>query len=333
MSALRVGIIGAGLIGGKRAAALGDSRLVAVCDLAKDRAEKLAGQYGAQAETDWKKLVSRSDIDTVIVATSNGAIPDPTVAALESGKHVLVEKPAGRHPADVERQVRAAQKSGRVLRVGFNHRFHPAFLKAKEMMDTGAIGPLMYIRARYGHGGRVGYDKEWRAVPELSGGGELLDQGVHLIDLCRWLGGEFNVEFGRAETFFWKMPVEDNGFMLLKSPDGNRRAFLHASCTEWKNLFDFEIFGVNGKLQIWGLGRSYGVEELRYYKMKPEMGPPDFQNWTFPGDDLSWNAEWSSFLAAVEGKKDQVGRIEDALRSVQIVHDVYKQSGVEFARP
>jgi predicted dehydrogenase len=269
----------------------------------------------------------------VIIATSNDAISPCSVAALENHKHVLLEKPAGRHPADIVPQIEAAKKSGKILRVGFNHRFHPALLKAKQMVEAGAVGPLMYIRARYGHGGRIGYDKEWRADPKISGGGELLDQGVHLVDLCRWIGGDFRVEFGRVETFFWDMPVEDNGFMLLRSPDGKRSAFLHASCTEWKNLFDFEIFGLTGKLQIWGLGRSYGVEELRYFKMKPEMGPPEIETWSYPGEDISWQAEFDDFLGAIAGKPGEGALIDDALAAVEIVHDVYRRSDAPWAKP
>src|SRR5208282_2849830 len=112
------------------------------------------------------------------------------------------------------------------VRVGFNHRYHPSFIKAREIFDSGVMGELMFVRARYGHGGRIGYDREWRANPKLAGGGELMDQGVHLIDLCRWIGGEFNFQWGEVKTFFWDMPVEDNGFLYLKSPDQKRSAFL-----------------------------------------------------------------------------------------------------------
>lgn len=323
---LRVGIVGAGLIGGKRAAALMNSRLVAVADVNRERALKLAQAYSAEVASDWKDLVSRQDIDAVIVATSNDAIPDCAVAALEAGKHVLIEKPGGRNPEDLRRIQSACERSEKVLRVGFNHRFHPALQKAKALLHEGAAGPLMYIRARYGHGGRVGYDKEWRADPRLSGGGELLDQGVHLIDLCRWLGGEFSLAWGDVRTFFWDMPVEDNGFLYLESPDRARTAFLHASCTEWKNLFDFEIFCKTGKIQVWGLGRSYGVEELRFFKMKPEMGPPDVRTEAFPGDDLSWKVEYEAFLAEIRGERTDLGRIEDAAKAIEIVHQAYQRS-------
>lgn len=327
---LRMGIIGAGLIGHKRAKSIRGAELIAVSDLSLERAQNLASAHGAEVEENWESLIRRKDIDAVIVSTSNDAITSCVVAGLEAGKHVLAEKPAGRDPDDLRRQVLASKKSEKILRIGFNHRFHPAFQKARSILASREIGRLLYIRARYGHGGRLGYDQEWRANPKISGGGELLDQGVHLIDLCRWLGGEFELEYGRVKTFFWKMPVEDNGFILLRSPDGTRNAFLHASCTEWKNLFDFEIFCEAGKLQIWGLGRSYGTEELRYFKMKPEMGPPDLETFKFSEEDVSWQAEFDSFLKAIEGQEGDIAKIEDAYRAVETVYEIYKTNRVPW---
>ncbi len=321
---LGVGIIGAGLIGAKRAAHLKGAQLKAVADKDAARAQALALTHHASVEDQWENLVRRKDVDIVIVATTNNAIADCAVAALEAGKHVLVEKPAGRNPSDIERQISAAERANKILRVGLNHRFHPAIQQAKKMLDQGKVGPLMYIRARYGHGGRTGYDKEWRFDPAIAGGGELLDQGVHLIDLSRWMGGEFDLKWGAAKSFFWNASVEDNGFLLLESPDHSRSAFLHASCTEWKNLFDFEIFGKTGKLEISGLGRSYGVEELKYYRMKPEMGPPDFETTSFPGVDESWQAEFDAFLKEINGQQTDIATGFDALRAMEIIHGVYK---------
>lgn len=320
----RVGIIGAGLIGNKRAKALRpEDKLVAVADISSERANLLAQPYGAQVESSWQSLIQRQDIDIVIIATSNNAIPICAAEAIKNKKSILIEKPGGRNPEELKNLVQLAKTYQTIAHVGFNHRFHPAMLKAKSMIEEGAIGEIMYIRGRYGHGGRIGYDKEWRANPEISGGGELLDQGVHLIDLCRWMGGEFNLEVGRVHTFYWDMPVEDNGFLLLKSPDGKRYAQLHASCTEWKNIFDFEIFGKKGKLQIWGLGRSYGTEELRYYKVKPEMGVPEFSSFTFPEEDKSWEMEWNALIHSIQGKKSPISHLEDAQRALEIVYDAY----------
>ena len=182
----------------------------------------------------------------------------------------------------------------------------------------------MFLRARYGHGGRIGYDREWRADPTLSGGGELLDQGVHLIDLARWFLGDFSIVDGFASTYFWDMPVDDNGFLLLRTKTG-KGAFLHASCTEWKNMFSFEIYGKNAKLHIEGLGGSYGVERLYYYAMKPEMGPPDTTIWEYPGEDTSWQVELNTFVASIESGGPPGPDLEDALRALEIVDRIYKK--------
>jgi len=320
----RCGIVGAGLIGTKRAANLPEGQVIAVSDRSLPLAQKLASAYNATVFPDWRDLVKSPDIDTVLVCTSHDALTPIACAALKAGKAVFVEKPAGRNPAELRTLLKTEKATKGFLRIGFNHRFHPAFLKLHELSQNKAWGPLLYIRARYGHGGRLGYEKEWRANPKLSGGGELMDQGVHLIDLSRFLGGEFKLAWGKVKTFFWNMPVEDNGFLFLESPDGKRNAFLHASCTEWKNLFDFEVFYKNVKAQVWGLGRSYGQEELRVYRMKPEMGPPDLDVYPFPNEDTSWALEFKAFRDEQRGIKTPLATAVDALKAVEIVHKAYR---------
>src|SRR5262249_10986665 len=152
--------------------------------------------------------------------TTNDALAAVTLAAVQHGKHVLVEKPAARSTAELRPVIVAARRAGVVVKVGFNHRFHPALQKARAIWDRGELGSLLYLRGRYGHAGRVGYEREWRADPAVAGGGELLDQGVHLIDLARWFAGDFAEVHGHTGTFFWNMPVEDNGFLLLTTPRG-----------------------------------------------------------------------------------------------------------------
>ena len=180
----------------------------------------------------------------------------------------------------------------------------------------------MFIRARYGHGGRLGYDREWRADPRIAGGGELLDQGIHLIDLARWFLGEFTEVSGFAPTYYWDMPVDDNGFVMLKNPAGNT-AWLHASCTEWKNLFCLEIYGRTGKLQVDGLGGSYGVERLSHYKMLPQMGPPETTIWEYPGEDPSWRDEFIDFVSSIQEQRPICGDIEDAWQALRIIDKIY----------
>jgi len=327
---MRVAIIGCGLIGQKRAAALPpDVKLVAVADTNHQRAQQLAARYSAcEVEPDWQSCVARSDVDLVIVSTVNAALATVTLAAVRQGKHVLVEKPAARYAEELRPAVQAAREAGVFIKVGFNHRFHPAFLKARAIHDAGELGPLLYIRARYGHGGRLGYDREWRADPAIAGGGELLDQGVHLIDLSRWFLGDFVDVHGFVDTYFWKMPVEDNGFLALRTAQG-QMAWLHASCTEWKNLFCFEVFGRDGKLQIDGLGGSYGVERLSFYRMLPQMGPPETTIWEYPGEDLSWRNEFSHFCACIAAGQQPSGTLEDAIAALEVVEQVYRQSTVQ----
>jgi len=325
---MRIGIVGCGLIGKKRAKAIGEGRLVACADADRARADALAAEWpAAQAYDDWKPLVGRSDIDLVVVSTTHVALPEIAHAAVANGKHVLIEKPAARSASELEPIIATAAKTGALVRVGYNHRFHPALRKAKELVDSGAIGPLLCVRGRYGHGGRIGYEKEWRAQAALSGGGELIDQGVHLIDLARWFLGDFVDVHGFAPTFFWKMQVDDNAFLLLRTAEG-RIAQLHASWTEWKNLFSFEVFGTVGKLEVTGLGGSYGTERLVHYQMKPAMGPPDVFSWEYPGDDSSWKLEFSEFVGDIRTGRQPSPGLADAHAVLRIVERVYEESRV-----
>jgi len=264
-------------------------------------------------------------VDAVFVAATHDLLAPIAAEAACAGKHVLIEKPGARRAEELDIVAEAAARTGVRVRVGFNHRFHRALRKAREIFESGALGEMMFIRGRYGHGGRVGYDKEWRAVREKSGGGELIDQGAHLIDLSRWFLGDFARVRGSARTYFWDMPVEDNGFLLLETARG-QMAFLHASWTEWKNLFSFEIAGRIGKLEISGLGGSYGPERVTWYKMSPEMGPPETFAWEYPMADDSWEAENAAFLDDIRlGRAPDPG-IADAQAALRIVEQIYKES-------
>jgi len=330
---VRVGIIGCGLIGNKRAKALGPARLIACADVVLERAQALAaGNPDVFVSSNWREVVGRDDVDLIIVATTNDQLAPVSLAALKAGKHVLVEKPAARELSEIESLIEAARDTGLQVRVGFNHRYHRALRKARELVDSQLLGEIMFVRGRYGHGGRIGYDKEWRAVPELSGGGELIDQGVHLIDLARWFVGDFSDVSGFAHTYFWQMPVEDNGFMLLKTAH-QQVAFLHVSCTEWKNLFSFELYGRNGKLHVEGLGGSYGVERLAYYKMLPSMGPPETTIWEFPMADTSWELEFAEFLDDIRLNRTPAAGLNDAYAALKVVNTIYQNSGYRIASP
>ena len=325
MSATKFAIVGCGLIGRKRLAGLPADSLAVACDLDLARAESLVKTAKCgRATADYHDAVSDPAVGAVIVSTLNGTLAEISLAALRAGKHVLVEKPGALTAQQMEPLVAEAAARKLCVRIGYNHRFHPAFQKAREIFESGALGELMFIRGRYGHGGRVGYDREWRADPALSGGGELIDQGVHLIDLARWFLGDFATIEGHAATFFWDMPVDDNAFLSLRTATG-QTAWLHASCTEWKNLFSFEIYGRDAKLHIEGLGGSYGVERLHFYKMLPEMGPPETTVFEYPRGDQSWKIETDEFLKDIAQNRQPSPGLDDGLAVLHVVDRIYRK--------
>jgi predicted dehydrogenase len=322
-------IIGCGLIGNKRAGAIPSGALKIACDLELAKASALVAKHGGYATTEFSNVFLYPEVDVVVVSAANATLAPLTMRAIENGKHVLVEKPGAVRSEELKEIAQIAERTGAQVRIGYNHRFHPAFRKAYELVQEADLGDLMFIRGRYGHGGRIGYEREWRADPKLSGGGELIDQGVHLIDLASSLMGEFTTVEGHAGTYFWDMPVDDNAFVSLRTAEG-KTAWLHASCTEWKNLFSFEIYFKRAKLLIEGLGGSYGVERLYYYKMLPEMGPPETVIYEFPRTDTSWALELEEFLEDIRLARTPVPGPKEGRRTLQIVEDIYRKSGYQF---
>jgi predicted dehydrogenase len=326
-SQLQFALIGCGLIGRKRAASMQPGQLRHACDLDATRAEDLAKTApGCAATTDYRTALADPAVQAVIISTLNGSLAPIALAAIRSGKHVLLEKPGALNAAQLRTVQAAAASAGVQVRLGYNHRYHPALQKTRALVDSGVLGPLMFLRARYGHGGRKGYDREWRANPALSGGGELIDQGVHLIDLAGWFLGDFPTVTGHATTSFWDMPVDDNAFLSLRTATG-QTAWLHASCTEWKNLFSFELYGRDGKIAIDGLGGSYGPEKCTYYKMLPQMGPPETTVWEFPAGDGSWALELAAFEEDIRTGRTPSPGLAEGIRTLEIVESIYRQSG------
>ena len=318
-------MIGCGLIGQKRLSNLPSATVTVACDLNLNRARQLAAQSpGCVATDSVDEAVASKSVDAVMVATLNSSLAEIARKAVEQGKHVLVEKPGGISVKELDQLEIAARSKGVLVRVGYNHRYHPACLKAVEIFRSGALGPIMFMRGRYGQGGRIGYEKEWRADPKLSGGGELIDQGVHLIDLAGvFLGDIVKVE-GHVATYFWKMPVDDNAFLSLRNAAGNT-AWMHVSCTEWKNLFSLEVYGRDAKLHWEGLGGSYGIEKLTYYKMLPQMGPPETTVYEYPRGDESWKLEMQEFFEDIRLGRTPVPGLKEAKAALTVVEEVYRK--------
>lgn len=321
-------VIGCGLVGRKRVAGLPENaKLEVACDLELIRAEQLVALAGSgRACTDFREAVNDPAVAAVIIATRNDLLAPVANAAIRAGKHLLLEKPGALHADQLRAVEQAAREAKLRVRLGYNHRFHPGIEQARKLVDEGVAGPLMFLRARYGHGGRLGYEREWRADPAQSGGGELIDQGVHVIDLARWFLGEFEHVSGHCATCFWDMPVDDNAFINLRTADG-KTAWMHVSCTEWKNLFSFEIYGRDAKITIEGLGGSYGQEKCTLYKMLPEMGPPETAVWDYPANDTSWEKETSAFVDDILLQRDPNPGLVEGIRILEIVAQLYRASG------
>lgn len=327
---LQVALIGAGGIGKVWAAAFAKApevRLSCVADVDLARAKELAKNCGADACSDWKDILLDKNIDAVVVATPHNLLAPIAAAALSSGKHVLVEKPAGVNSKEIQKNITLAKKKKLVYMSGFNHRYHAAFQMARKIFEAGEIGEPTFVRARYGFGGRPGYEKEWRFNKKISGGGELIDQGVHMIDMARWFLGDFADVKGFAEKYLWKNDVEDNGFALLRTKD-KKVASIHVSWTNWKWVHSFEIYGTEGYLLIDGLDQRYvGPERLTIGKRDPEFkAPPEEQVITFDKEQKedSFARELKELAAAVAEQRAPLTSGADALEVMKIVEKIYR---------
>ena len=323
----KVGLLGAGFVGAKRADVVKGSlrsELCVVYDPEKDSADRVAAATGAVVARSWEEVVEDPDLEIIVVSTTHESLASLSAAALRAGKHVLCEKPVGRNPDEVRSVLTAAETAKRCLKAGYNHRYHPAIAKVAEVARDGGLGTLTFLRGRYGHGGRPGYDREWRADPERSGGGELLDQGAHLVDLFHWIMGDFEAVTGAVATMVWDMaPQEDNAFGLFQTA-GGQTATLHVSWTQWKNLFSLEVFGSNGYAIAQGLGGSYGEEVAVVGERAAAGGPPQETRFEFPTEDRSWSLEWDDLLRTIEGEGDPLAGGHQALRTIEWIHRFYR---------
>jgi len=315
---LNVAIIGFGLIGKKRYLNLYKSNLVSICE--KKKLEKNFTKYQCSAN----KIFKDASIDVVIISTSHSSLYKLALSALEGGKHVFVEKPGALSFKNLRELIKFAEKKKLVFFVGYNLRFHPAIAKAKELVQKKVIGELMYLKISYGHGGRLNYGSEWRFNKKISGGGELIDKGSHLIDLSTMFLGRFSKFYSNLKNYYWHSKLDDNCFLILENSK-KQVAFLHASSTEWKNEFKLEVYGKLGKIKVTGIGRSYGNEKCIYYKMHKKMGPPKIIEYDYSKlKDISWKKEMKLFYNLIKLKKFKIKKNYDHLMVIKTINSIYQ---------
>jgi len=328
---LRIGIVGLGKMGDIRARTIrarDDVLLVS----GTDPHPPPRGFEDIRILPDYEAVID-SGVDAVFVCTPNRFIPDVAIAALEAGKHVFCEKPPGRSPADVERIMAVERRHpGQVLKVGFNHRYHYGVMEAKKLIDRGEYGPILWVRGVYGKAQGSGKPDEWRASLELAGGGILLDQGIHMLDLFRLFCGEFTEIKSMCTTAFWDFPMEDNAFALLRNEQGII-AQLHSSFTQWKHRFTLEIFCRDGYVIVDGMPsatRSYRDEWIiqgRRHTGFAIGNPPEER--TFCNTDPSWDMELAEFVECIRtGAPVRHGTSRDAYETMRLVFGIYAADDV-----
>lgn len=335
---LRAGIIGYGYMGQIRSRNIADHpdlQFAAVCD--PGRPTEVAA-LGVRVFDTWEALVE-SDLDVVFVCTPNYLIPEATIHALHRRRHVFCEKPPGRNLADIQR-IRVAEQAnpGTTVLFGFNHRHHPGITDAKAIIDSGALGEVLTLRGVYGKDGGYNYHKSWRNDPAVSGGGILLDQGIHMLDLFRLFVGDFEEVVGMRSVTAFDIPVEDNAVVLLRTARG-QLAQLHSSATSWKHMFRLEIGCEHGYLVVSGLlskTGSYGRETLVVGRRpapgaRMALGNPREET-TYYDVDPSWDIEVAHLVECIrQGKPVERGTSLDALKVMEIVDRVYHEPLVRFA--
>lgn len=326
---LKIGLIGLGKMGGIRYREFQNHPQTTVTHGADPDTSLSAGYPDVACSTDLADVI-HSDVDAIVVATPNHITPTTIVSALDAGKHVFSEKPPGRTLEDIEKIIEAEKRNpGLKLKFGFNHRYHAGIQEAKRIIDSGRLGHILWLRGIYGKAGHLGFEDTWRSSRETAGGGVLLDQGIHMLDLFRFFCGDFVEIKSMVSTSFWDIDVEDNAFALLRDAKG-RTAMLHASSTHWKHRFSLEIYLSEGYLSVNGIlssTRSYGDETISVarhtFSEHIPVGKPT-EEMIYFDTDPSWELEIKDFVDCILNDTPVTsGTSDDAIKAMQMVFAIY----------
>lgn len=275
------------------------------------------------------QIIENPEIDAVFTCTPNYLNKPLTIQSLKAGKHVFCEKPPGFTAKDIE-EIRAVEKeSGKVLMYGFNHRHHASIKYMKKLVDDKEFGKILWMRGRYGKSVDETFYDNWRAKKELAGGGILIDQGIHMLDLFLHLGGDFDNVHASVSNLYWNLNVEDNVFATLENTKTGLAASLHSTMTQWRHLVSLEVFLEKGYLVLNGLKTSsnaYGEEILTIAKNRstaPVATWKDEKNITYHTDE-SWESELTEFFSAIKSNREvKLGNSSDALKLMKIIDKIY----------
>lgn len=329
MAELKVGIAGYGVVGTRRKTCVDSNpymRVVAVCD----RTFKNEGVLpdGMRYYRTYPRLLEE-DLDVLIVCLTNDVAADATIAGLERGRHVFCEKPPGRDMRDIARVIACERiHPGLKLMYGFNHRYHESVRDALRLIQSRKLGRIINMRGVYGKSKLITFDQsDWRTKREIAGGGVLLDQGIHMVDLMRLFAGEFTEVFSIVSNQHWGYDVEDNAYALMRTPDGIV-GMLNSSATQWRHRFSLDINLERGSIVLGGIlsgSKSYGAETMAVATADPDNdnGDPREQTTRY-NRDPSWDDEIAYFAdCVVNDRPIQGASSEDAFRTMKLVYQIY----------
>jgi predicted dehydrogenase len=330
-----IGIIGFGKMGQTRARAIASSDLGRVVCV-HDPYVTDFGQCLPVASAE--QVIGHPEVEAVVICTPNCRNRPLTIAALSAGKHVFCEKPPAFCAAEVEEIIAVEKRSGCKLMYGFNHRHHQSVREMKALVDSGRFGRVLWMRGRYGKSVDHNYFSTWRARKELAGGGILLDQGIHMLDLFLLLAGDFDEVQALVSSLYWKLAdIEDNVFAVLRSTRSGTVASLHSTMTQWRHLFSLEVFLERGYMTLNGLktqSGTYGDEVLSVAKNRSTVPAAtwDDEERTTYHVDRSWEDEISCFLNAIQANQPiTTGNSTDALQVMRLVDLIYRNRRHESA--
>jgi predicted dehydrogenase len=324
---LRVGIAGYGVVGKRRRQFIDEHprmKTVAVCDQKFRSSGRFKdGVRFYRRPTD----LLRQKLDVLFVCLPNYLAADLTVKALGKGLHVFCEKPPGRTIADIKNVI-AAEKSarGKRLKYGFNHRYHDSIRDALRIVKRKELGQLVNMRGLYGKSKIVPFSGGWRAERRYAGGGILLDQGIHMIDIMHLFAGKFVEAKSFVSNAYWNQDVEDNAFALLKDSKG-RIAMLHSTATQWAHRFSLEVTFTQGYLVLRGIlsgSKSYGQEQLIIgRRAEADTGAAAEESRIYLKDN-SWRDEVNEFADCILKRKPvKWGTSREALAAMETVYRIY----------
>lgn len=326
---LRVGIAGYGVVGRRRRQCFDQNPHTAVVALAEQRFGRAPEDVGARTYADYRAMIEQEELDIVAVCLTNDVAADATIAALSQGRHVFCEKPPGRSVADIMNVREVERTHPRLkLKYGFNHRYHDSVREAKRIIESGVYGRLINLRGVYGKSQIITFGQsDWRTKREIAGGGVLLDQGIHMVDLMRLFAGEFTEVHSFVSNSFWGYDVEDNAYALMRTADGVV-GMLNSTATSWRHRFSLDITLERGALLLGGIlsgSKSYGAETLAIIESDPEFDNGDPKETLIRYNrDPSWQTEVDDFVAHVQGDTAvESGSSLDALRTMEQVFRIY----------